>query len=140
VRIASSHRAGSRYVVIEQDEKGMRSIRLIETAVAASLVFGASGAAADWKGEVARQVVGRAVREGLENAIKDAALDAALDTATEAATYTAPRLRDSDELVTFGAAVSEGVETAMRVADVASTLDDVADVAKTVKKIKKLKR
>jgi len=126
--------------VIKQDEEGMRSIRLIETAVTASLVFGASGAAADWKGDIARQALGRAVREGLENAIKDAALDAALDAATETATYAAPRLRDIDELATFGAAVGEGVETAMRVADVASTLDDVADVAKTVKKIKKLKR
>lgn len=117
----------------------MRGIRLVETTVAASLVF-ASSAAADWKGDVARQAVGRAVRAGLENAIKDAALDAALETATEAATYAAPQLRDIDERVTFSVAVSEGVETAMRVADVASTLDDVADVAKTVKKIKKLKR
>ena len=126
--------------MIEQYEEGMRGIRLIETATAASLVFGASSAAADWKGDVARQAVGRAVRAGLENAIKDAALDAALDTATEAVTYAAPQLRDVDERVTFGVTVSEGVETAMRVADVASTLDDVADVAKTVKKIKKLKR
>jgi hypothetical protein len=125
--------------VIEQNEEGMRGIRLVETTVAASLVF-ASSAAADWKGDVARQAVGRAVRAGLENAIKDAALDAALETATEAATYAAPQLRDIDERVTFSVAVSEGVETAMRVADVASTLDDVADVAKTVKKIKKLKR
>jgi hypothetical protein len=116
------------------------NLKLIEAVAAASLAFAAVGAAADWKGDVARKAVGRVVREGLENAIKDAALDAALDTATEAATYTAPRLRDVDELATFGAALSEGVESAMRVADVASTLDNVADVAKTVKKIKKLKR
>ena len=117
-----------------------RNTRLIETAAAVSFVFAAIDAAADWKGEVARRAVGLAVREGLENAINDAALDAALETATEAATYAAPRLRDVDELVTIGAAVSEGVETAMRVADVADTLDDVADVARTVKRIKKLKR
>jgi len=117
-----------------------RNTRLIETAAAVSFLFAAIDAAADWKGDVARRAVGLAVREGLENAIQDAALDAALETATEAATYTAPQLRDVDELVIVGAAVSEGVETAMRVADVADTLDNDANVSRTVKRIKKLKR
>jgi hypothetical protein len=114
--------------------------RLIETAVAASLVVSASSAAADWKGNVARRAVGRVVQEALEDAIEDAALDRALDIATDAAAYATPRLRHIDELADVGDAVSDGVETAMRVADVAETLDDVADVARAVKKIKKLKR
>ena len=118
----------------------MRGMRLIKTAVAASLVLGASSVAADWKGDVARRAVGRVVQEALEDAIEDAALDRALDTATEATAYAAPKLRPIDELVDVGEAVSDGVETAMRVADVAERLDDAADVAKTLKKIKKLKR
>ena len=115
-------------------------MRLIKTAVAASLVLGASSVAADWKGNVARRAVGRVVQKALEDAIEDAVLDASLDRATEAAAYTAVQLRDVNELVIVSATVSEGVETAMRAADVANTLDHVADVARTVKKIKRLKR
>ena len=118
----------------------MRGMRLIKTAVAASLDFGASSVAADWKGDVARRAVGRVVQEALEDAIEDAALGRALDTATEATAYAAPKLRQIDEFVVVGGAVSDGVETAMRVADVAERLDDAADVAKTLKKIKKLRR
>jgi len=138
--MASSQLSESRHVVIERNEEGMRGMRLIKTAVAASLVFGASSVAADWKGDVARRAVGRVVQEALEDAIEEAALDRALDTATAADAYTAPTLRQIDELVDVNEAVSDGVETAMRVANVAETLDHAADVAKTVKKIKKLKR
>ena len=120
--------------------QGMRGMRLIKTAVAASLVFGAISVAADWKRDVARRAVGRVVQEALEEAIEDAALDRALDTATAPAAYAAPTLRHVDEVVDVGQAVSEGVETALRVADVAETLDAAADVARTVKKLKKLKR
>src|SRR5215813_5462736 len=116
-----------------------RNTRLIKTAMAASLAFAAIDAGADWKGDVARRAIGRVAQEALENAIEDAELDRALDAATESAVYAAPRLRNIDELAVADD-VSDGVETAMRVAAVADALDDVADVAKTVKKIKRFKR
>jgi hypothetical protein len=36
----------------------------------------------DWKGDIAKRAVGRAVRAGLEEAAKDAALAVALDVAS----------------------------------------------------------
>jgi transcription initiation factor TFIIIB Brf1 subunit/transcription initiation factor TFIIB len=73
---------------------------------------------------------------GLEDAIEDAALDVVLDTAVaSAAFYSASRLRDIDKLDTIADSVGDGVEAAMRMSDVASTLDNAADVARTVKKI-----
>ena len=130
----------SRHVVSDIEEVRMSNMKSIAALAAACLCF-AADTAADWKADVAGKVVGRVVREGLEEAMKDAALDAALDAAARgAAEYTASELRDIDKLDTIGATVGEGIETAMRVADVADTLDDIADVAKTVKTINKVRK
>jgi hypothetical protein len=96
-----------------------RNTRLIQTAAAVSFIVAAIDAAADWKGDIARSAVGRVVREGLEEAIEDAAVDRALDAATEAGVYVAPRLRHIDDLADVADDVGDGIETAMRVADVA---------------------
>src|SRR5262245_20755131 len=75
----------------------------------------------DWKGDLAKQAVGRAVREGLEDAAKDAALALALDAASNAAAsavadraadYATSRVRQIDDYVQVGAAVSDGVGAA----------------------------
>ena len=98
----------------------------------------AAVASADWKGDLAAKAVSRAAREGLEHAIKDAALDAGLAAASAlTVTAAADRIGEAAPLVPV---VAAGMESAMRVADVASTLDDAIDVAKTVKKIGKLRR
>jgi hypothetical protein len=119
----------------------MRTMWFAAIAVAAAPVV----VAGDWKADVAKKAVGRAVRAGLEDAAKDAALAAALDVASDAIvqrspTYVASRFRDIDDYVDIGAAVGDGAEAAMRVADVADTLDDIADAAKAVKKISRLRK
>jgi len=122
----------------------MRTIWFVAIVIAAASVV----LAGDWKSDLAKQAVGRVVREGLEDAAKDAALDAALDVASDdmspaVRNYAASRFRDIDDHIEFAAEVGEGVEAAMRVADVADTLDDVADAAHVVKRIgnlRKLKR
>ena len=119
-------------------EGGMRGVKSIGTLAVAAVVLWPGGAAGDWKGDVAKRVVGRAVREGLEDALKDAALDATLDTVVpEVADYTSVRFRDVGQLETIGEVVTDGVDTAMRVADVADTLDDAVDAARTARKIGK---
>jgi hypothetical protein len=100
----------------------------------AAVVLGAAslGAAGDWKGDLAKTAVGHAVREGLQDAVQDAALDAAFDAvAPEAVDFAADRLRDRAGDVAFAATtVGDGIETAMRVADVADKLDNVRDAAR----------
>jgi hypothetical protein len=101
----------------------------------------------------ARKVVSEAVQEGLGDAIREAALSATLDAvADNAAAEFADRagdIRDDaaghdfgdiHDAIDLGAAASNGVEAAMRAADVASKLDDVADAANAVKKLGKLKK
>src|SRR5215831_13659043 len=113
----------------------------------------------------ARKVVGEAVQNGLEDAFRDAALSTTLDAvADHAATEFADRARDNHDYADFpdntkphdysdvhktgdiqdylemGAVAGDGVQAAMRAADVASKLDDVADAAKAVKKLGKLKK
>lgn len=117
----------------------MRTVWFVAIAVAAASV----ALAGDWKSDLARTAIGSAVREGIEDAAKDAALDAALDVASDAIlpsarNYAVSRFRDIDDHIEFAADVGEGVEAAMRVADVAETLDDVADAAKVAKRIGKL--
>lgn len=139
--IAASNVADSPHVVSRRGQiERMSNIKLIAL-TAVSLALAAVDTAADWKAHVARRVVGRAVREGLEDAIEDAALDVVLDTAVaSAAPYSASTLRDIDKLDTIADSVGDGVEAAMRVSDVASTLDNAADVARAVKKINKVRK
>ena len=119
----------------------MRRLWFAALAVAAVQVVHAG----NWKGDVAKKAVGRAVRRGLQQAAREAALSAALDAASNvvvrgAATYTTSGLHDLDEYTAVSAAVGDGIESAMRAADVAERLDNVADAARTVKKIGKIRK
>jgi hypothetical protein len=106
-------------------------------------------AGGDWKGDLAKRVVTHAVREGLEEAAEEAALDVALNAAADAIgpdglAYGVSRLPDLDidfdEYVEVGDVVSDGIESAMRVADVADKLDDAADAVRAVKRLGNIRR
>ena len=89
----------------------------------------------------AREVVGHVAQEALEDALKDAALNASLDAFADEypadVTFGPPEF---DHYMGVGADVSDGVEAAMRAADIAEKLDNVADAAKVVKKLGKLRK
>jgi hypothetical protein len=116
----------------------MKVIGLLTAAAMAVPVVGLTG---DWGEDLAKKAIGRVAREGIEEALKDQALDATLDAATRGAVrYTESELRERYEHEDIAAAVSTGVEVAMRASDVADTLDDVADVADTLKKVNKIRK
>jgi hypothetical protein len=94
--------------------------------------------AADWKGDIAKRAVGRAVREGLQDAAKDAALDAALDSVLPAAAERGFQFGAVAKVVDVAPDVTDGIQTAMRVADIADKLDNAADAANALRKISKL--
>ena len=50
------------------------------------------------------------------------------------------RIDDVDSRDVIGAVAGEGVENALRVADMARTLDDVHDAAKTANKVNRLRK
>ena len=120
------------------------SLKVIALLTAALLAVPAIGLTGDWAGDLAKKAVGRAAREGIEHALKDElkdeALDRTLDAARGAAVYAGSELREKYEHEEIAAAVSTGVEVAMKASDVADALDDVADVADTVKKVNKIRK
>ena len=106
----------------------------------AIVISSQAGALADWKSDLAKRAVGKAAREGIEEAVEDAIADAAFDTAFET-------VSSNPDLRALAPTVGVGIEEAMRIADVASSIDralDVADAAKkihkTAKAIKRIKR
>ena len=109
-------------------------IALAVVAVAATHVL-----AGDWKNRVAGKVIGELVEEGIEDAVEDAALDAALDMG-RAAARTVPGARNVDDLRDIGDEVVDGVETAMRVADIAERLDDASDAIENINRLRRLRR
>jgi hypothetical protein len=116
----------------------MQNIRLVAALAAGAMVAVPAIAAGDWKDRFAGKVIGEVVEEGIEDAVEDAALDAALDVAVgSAVAAVAPGVSDRGDVRDIGDNVVDGVETAMRVADVADTLDDVAD---TIENINRLRR
>ena len=89
---------------------------------------------ADWKGDIAKKAIGRAVREGLEDAARDAALGVALDAVVpEVTDYAASRLPTAADYADVASDAADGIEAAMRVAHVADRLDDAADAARALK-------
>jgi hypothetical protein len=114
----------------------MLNIRLIGVLAAAVMAVASTGFAGDWKEYFARKVVGHVVEEAIEDAVEDAALDATLDTVARGAARTLAI--DDDDVI--GEAVGDGIETAMRVADVADPLDDVMDAARTIDRIRRVIR
>jgi len=118
----------------------MPSLKVIALLTAAALAVPAIGLTGDWAGDLAKKAVGHAAREGIEHALKDEALDRSLDAARGAAVYAGSELREKYEHEEIAAAVSTGVEVAMKASDVADALDDVADVADTVKKVNKIRK
>ena len=91
--------------------------------------------------KAAKKIVSEAVEEGLGDAFREAALSASLDAiADRSAMEFADRAHDVRDYVEMGALASDGVEAAMRAADVAKRLDNVADAAKAAKKLGKLKK
>jgi hypothetical protein len=101
----------------------------------------------------ARKVVSEAVQEGLGDAIREAALSRTLDAvADNAATELSDSARDIrddaawhdygdiHDNIEMGVVAGDGVAAAMRAADVASKLDNVADAANAVRKLGKLRK
>jgi hypothetical protein len=114
----------------------MHNIGLIGVLAATVMFFASTSFAGDWKEYFARKVVGHVVEEAIEEAVEDAALDRTLDTVARVAV----RKLDIDDRDDIGEAVSDGIETAIRVADVADTLDDVSDAVRTINRIRKVIR
>ena len=91
--------------------------------------------------KAARKIVSEVVEEGLEDAFREATLSATLDAvASDAASEFVSGGRDIHDYVEMGARASDGIDAAMRAANVAARLDDAADAAKAVKKLSKLKK
>jgi hypothetical protein len=89
----------------------------------------------------ARKVISEAAQDGLGDALRDKALDVTLDAVADHGDFeSADRANDIQDYIQMGATASDGIETAMRAADVASRLDNVADVANAAKKLGKLKK
>jgi hypothetical protein len=132
--------------------------------VALAVGFVPVGVAADWKTKAVSKTVGKAAREGLEDAARNAALDATLDAAlpdnvadvakkamdfdvddakdaiNDAGKDEKRKVKKIDSRDVIGAVAGEGVEDALRVADMAKTLDDVADATKTLNKMNKVRK
>src|SRR5262245_3035902 len=82
----------------------------------------------------ARKVVSEAVENGLGDALRERALGATLDAVADRSDFEfADRANNIQNYARIGATASDGVEAAMRAADVASRLDNVADAAKAAK-------
>ena len=146
----------------------MTGRRLSAALVAVTIGLVPVSLAGDWKSRAVQKAVGKAAREGLEEVAKDAAKDAALDAALDGAVSATTRhvaekalefdtddvkdvLEESadaaersakkvDRSHVIGRGAAEGLEAAMKVADMADTLDDVADTTKTVNRINKVRR
>jgi len=88
-----------------------------------------AGALGDWKSELAKKAVGKAAREGIEEAVEDAISDN-IDTAFAT-------VSSNPDLRALAPTVGVGIEEAMRIADVASSIDRALDVAEAAKKIHK---
>lgn len=118
----------------------MRNKRVVGILAVGALAVPAIGLA-DWGEDLAKKAIGRAVRAGLQEALEDQAEDFARAAAAQGAVVlTESARREMYEREQVAAAVSNGVEVAMKAADVADTLDDVADVAKTLKKVNDIRK
>ncbi len=118
----------------------MRRKRVVGILTAAALAVPAVGIA-DWGADIAKRAIGRAARAGIQEALEDEAEDFARAAAAQGAVVLAESARrEMYEREEVAQTVSNGVEVAMKAADVADTLDDVADVAKTVKKINDIRK
>jgi hypothetical protein len=102
----------------------------LATALAIVISSQAGALGGDWKSELAKKAVGKAAREGIEEAVEDAIADAAFDPAFETVSSN-PGLR------ALAPTVGVAIEEAMRIADVASSIDTALDVADAAKKIHK---
>lgn len=119
----------------------MWSTKAVALLTAAVLAVPAIGLTSDWAEDLARKAVGRAAREGVEHALKDEALAAALAAAARGVEmYRESEQQDRYERERVADTVSDGVEAAMRAADVAEALDDAADVAETLGKVNKIRK
>src|SRR5262249_15833716 len=75
--------------------------------------------------KAAKKIVSEVVQEGLEDACREAALGATLDAvASDAASDFVSRARDIRDDVEMGARAGDGIEAAMRAANVAARLGD----------------
>ena len=110
---------------------------------------------ADWKTRAARKTVGNVAREGVESATKDTAMDATLGVA---GVPDGPKLdhnrpgdargrvgeaRNDRDRPAIDSAAREGLEAAMSVADVGSSIEhtmELADAAKRANKVRKVVR
>ena len=118
----------------------MRSKRVVGILTAAALAVPAIGLP-DWGADLAKKAIGRAARAGIQEALEDEAEDFARAAAAQGAVVLAESARrEMYEREHVAATVSNGVEVAMKAADVAETLDDVADVAKTLKKVNDIRK
>jgi hypothetical protein len=123
---------------VEEGEVSMHGTLIVATLVVFAIDLNIGGHLAQ---RAARKVISEAAQEGLGDALRDKALDASLDAVADHVDFeSADRANDTQDYIQMGATASDGIETAMRAADVASKLDDVADAANAVKKLGKLKK